>query len=129
LCAIPGLSTEQLKRIGPEGVGVVFVVVDSVDDEATSVGVVDGIDVVVVVFTCVVDDGVEVVACPPLVVSVVGEEVDCCVAVSAVVASEVELVKFASSVLVVVGPLDVVDEGTAVVVDLIEFAVSVDGRN
>jgi hypothetical protein len=30
----------QLKRIGPEGVGVVFVVVDSVDDEATLVVVV-----------------------------------------------------------------------------------------
>ncbi len=50
----------QLKRIGPDVVGVVFVVVDSVDDEATSDGVVDGIDVVVVVFFCVVDDGVEV---------------------------------------------------------------------
>ncbi len=48
-----------------------------------------------------------------LVVSVVDEEVDC--VVSAVVAGEVELVKFASSVLVVVGPLDVVDEGTSVV--------------
>ncbi len=105
----------QLKRIGPEGIGVVFVVVDSVDDEATSDGaVVDGIDVVVVVFTCVVDDGVEVVACPPLVVSVVGEEVDC-VVVSAVVAGDV-VVKFDSSVvLVVVGPDVVVDEETAVV--------------
>jgi hypothetical protein len=54
LCAIPGLETLQLKRIGPEEVGVVFVVVDSVDDEATSDGEVDGIDVVVVVSTCVV---------------------------------------------------------------------------
>jgi hypothetical protein len=63
LCAKPGLLTEQLKRIGPEGVGVVFVVVDSVDDEAASVGaVVDGIDVVVVVSTCVVDVVVKVVA-------------------------------------------------------------------
>ncbi len=103
----------QLKRIGPEGVEVVFVVVDSVDDEATSDGVVDGIDVVVV-STCVVDDGVEVVACPPLVVSVVGEVVDCCV-VSAFVASEVELDKFASSVLVVVGSFVVVDKETVVV--------------
>ena len=62
MCAKPGLLTEQLKRIGPEGVGVVFVVVDSVDDEAASVGaVVDGIDVVVV-STCVVDVVVKVVA-------------------------------------------------------------------
>jgi hypothetical protein len=61
LCAIPGLSTEQLKRNG-KGVGVVFVVVDSVDDEATSDGLVDGIDVVVVVFFCVADVVVDVVA-------------------------------------------------------------------
>ena len=61
--AIPGLSsrTEQLIRIG-KGVGVVFVVVDSVDDEATSDGLVDGIDVVVVVFFCVADVVVDVVA-------------------------------------------------------------------
>jgi hypothetical protein len=49
-----------------------------------------------------------------LVVSVVGEEVDCCVAASAVVASEV-VVEFASSVLVVMGPFVVVDVETVVV--------------
>ncbi len=96
----------QLKRIGPEGVEVVFVVVDSVDDEAASVGaVVDGIDVVV--STCVVDVVDDVVVCPSLVVSVVGEEVDC-VVVSAFVASEV-VVNFTSCVLVMVGSL-VVDK-------------------
>ncbi len=50
-----------MKRNG-KGVGVVFVVVDSVDDEATSDGLVDGIDVVVVVFFCVADVVVDVVA-------------------------------------------------------------------
>ena len=44
----------------------------------------------------------------------VGEEVDCCVAASAVVASEV-VVEFASSVLVVMGPFVVVDVETVVV--------------